>query len=103
MLDAAVLEGEHALEPLRDLRPADRRDRFLTLLQVYDLHTAPLEAVGDRARFQHASVVAGLKGRLEADWLAELEAHWQTAGPLTSCEGPREVVQAMRAVAAHMD
>ncbi len=99
-LDAAVLEGEAALAHLHDLRPADRRDRFLTLLALYDLHTAPLERVGERVRFQHAPVLAGLKGRLEGDWLAELEAHWETAGPLTSCEGPREVVQAMRAVAA---
>jgi hypothetical protein len=99
-LDAAVLEGEPALDPLHDLRPVDRRDRFLSLLEVYDLHTAPLEVVGDRARFQHAPAVAALKGRLESDWLAELEAHWETAGPLTQCEGPREVVQAMRAVAA---
>lgn len=99
-LDAAVRDGGTALEPVRDLRPADRHDRFLTLLTVYDLHTAPLEQVGERARFQHAPVVAALKVRLEADWLAELEAHWETAGPLTHCDGPREVVQAMRAVAA---
>jgi hypothetical protein len=99
-LDAAVPAGEQALHALQDLRPADRRDRFLALLEIYDLHTAPLEQVGERVRFQHAPVLAGLKGRLEADWLAELEAHWQSAGPLTECEGPREVVQAMRAVAA---
>ena len=99
-LSTAVRDGEPALEPVRDLRPADRRDRFLTLLELYDLHTAPLEHVGERVRFQHAPVLAGLKGRLEGDWMAELEAHWQTAGPLTACEGPREVVQAMRAVAA---
>jgi len=98
--DAAVRDGEPALAGLQDLRPADRRDRFLALLELYDLHTAPLEHVGERVRFQHAPVLAGLKGRLEADWLAELEAHWKTAGPLTECEGPRQVVQAMRAVAA---
>ena len=99
-LSTAVDDGEPALEQLRDRRPADRRDRFLALLELYDLHTAPLEQVGERARFQHAPVLAGLKGRLEAEWLVELEAHWQTAGPLSTCEGPREVVQAMRAVAA---
>jgi hypothetical protein len=99
-LSSAVRDGEAALDQLHDRRPADRRDRFLALLELYDLHTAPLEQVGERARFQHAPVLAGLKGRLEADWLAELEAHWRTAGPLTACEGPRQVVQAMRAVAA---
>ncbi len=99
-LTAALRDGEPALEAVRGSRPADRRDRFLALLELYDLHTAPLEQVGDRARFQHAPVLAGLKGRLEADWLAELEAHWQTAGPLTQCEGPQQVVRAVRAVAA---
>jgi len=99
-LDAAVRDGESAFDRLRDLRPADRRDRFLALLEVYDLHTAPLEDVGEHARSQHAPGLAALKGRLEADWLAELEAHWQAAGPLAASQGPREVVQAMRAVAA---
>ena len=99
-LVAALTQGGPALDALSRRSPADRRDRFLTLLEIYDLHTAPLERVGDRARFQHAPAVAGLKGRLEVDWLAELEAHWQTAGALAECQGPREVVQAMRAVAA---
>ena len=99
-LHAGLSSGGAALERVRGLRPADRRDRFLTLLTVYDLHTAPLETLGDRARHQHAPAVAELKGRLEGDWLAELEASWEAAGPLNRCEGPREVVQAMRAVAA---
>jgi hypothetical protein len=78
----------------------DRRDRFLTLLQVYDLHTAPLDAVGDRARHQHAPEVAALKYRLEQPWLAELEADWATAGALTEADDPQRVLHAMRAVAA---
>ena len=80
--------------------PRDRRERFLTLLRVYDLHTAPLEVLGDAARHQHAPAVAELKGRLEAEWLAELEAAWATAGALADCRTPEEVVRAMRAVAA---
>jgi hypothetical protein len=99
-LSDALLTGGPALDRLRSLRPADRRDRFLTLLTVYDLHTAPLETVGDRVRHQHAPGVAELKGRLEADWLAELEAFWEAAGPINGCQGPHQVVQAMRAVAA---
>ena len=99
-LAAALRDGGHALELLRSHAPVDRRDRFLTLLAVYDLHTAPLEVVGDAARHQHAPAVAEVKGRLEAEWLAELEAAWETAGPLTTCSGPEEVVKAMRAVAA---
>ena len=99
-LATALRDGGAALELLSSLDPADRRDRFLTLLAVYDLHTAPLQTLGDTARYQHAPAVAALKGRLEADWLAELEAAWEAAGPLNTCRGPQEVVQAMRAVAA---
>ena len=99
-LDEALASSGAGLDRLAALRPADRRDRFLALLAIYDLHTAPLEQVGERARFQHDPAVAALKGRLEGEWLAELDAHWEAAGPITSCEGPAEVVQAMRAVAA---
>ena len=99
-LVTALHQGGVALDRLAAVAPVDRRDRFLTLLAVYDLHTAPLESLGDTARHQHAPAVAALKGRLEADWLAELEAAWEAAGPLNTCQGPQEVVQAMRAVAA---
>ncbi len=67
----AVLDGSGS----RDLgTPADRRDRFLSLQAVYDLHLAPLGEVGDRARFQHDPVVTGLKQSLEILWLEELSA-----------------------------
>ncbi|CAA9327744.1 MAG: hypothetical protein AVDCRST_MAG07-2065 [uncultured Frankineae bacterium] len=99
-LAEALASGGAGLDALAQVGPADRRDRFLTLLEVYDLHTAPLERVGDRARLQHHPDVAALKGRLEGEWLAELEAHWEAAGPLTTCEGPEQVVRAMRSVAA---
>jgi hypothetical protein len=79
---------------------ADRRDRFLSLLTVYDLHAAPLDVVGDAARFQGHPAVAGLKHRLEADWLAELELAWFEAGPLSDATSADRVVRAMRAVAA---
>jgi hypothetical protein len=81
-------------------QPVDRRDRFLTLLTVYDLHTAPLAVVGESARYQGHPVVADLKHRLEAEWLGELEAAWQRAGRLTEVDDPAKVVQAMRSVAA---
>lgn len=85
---------------LGSLEPTGRRDRFLSLLTIYDLHTAPLEVVGEAARHQHAPAVAELKNRLEAAWLTELDAAWDAAGALTRCRTPEEVVQAMRAVAA---
>ena len=97
-LDAALAAG--ALEPLRERSAHDRRDRFLTLLTIYDLHTAPLEVVGDAARHQGHPVVAALKHRLEADWLAELDAAWELAGPLAQADDPASAVTAMRTVAA---
>ena len=99
-LAAALRDGGDALALMRSAVPVDRRDRFLTLLRVYDLHTAPLEVVGDAARHQHAPAVAELKNRLEAPWLAELDAAWDAAGALSRCRTAAEVVQAMRAVAA---
>ena len=74
--------------------PYDRRDRFLALLAIYDLHSAPLAELGDRARFQHHPAVAELKGRLESEWLEELEARPLPAGL------PADPVLAMRALAA---
>ncbi|MDX6219905.1 MAG: hypothetical protein QOJ48_1586 [Frankiales bacterium] len=71
-LDEALSTG--ALERFADAAPRDRRDRVDVLQTIYDLHTGPLQAVGDRARYQHHPVVAGLKQRLEADWLRELAA-----------------------------
>ena len=79
---------------------AGRRDRFLTLLAVYDLHTAPLDLVGPAARFQGHPSVAALKHRLEGDWLAELELSWFEAGHLSDASDADRVVRAMRAVAA---
>jgi hypothetical protein len=89
------------LSALLDRRPRDRRDRFLTLLTIYDLHTAPLSAIGDAARLQHHPLIAELKYGLEADWLAELELAWVEAGQLADSADPDRVVKAMRAVAAH--
>lgn len=53
--------------------PADRRDRFLALQQVYALHLAPLSALGRRAELQGHPVVADLKQRLEQPWVRELD------------------------------
>ena len=96
----ALDDGAAALTTLYGAQPVDRRDRFLTLLAVYDLHTAPLETLGDTVRFQGHPAVADLKSRLEAEWLAELDAAWATAGRLADCDDPDKVVSAMRAVAA---
>ena len=99
-LALALRDGGPALDLLRSAEPVDRRDLFLSLLTIYDLHTAPLEDVGDAVRHQHHPALSELKGRLEAPWMAELEAAWEAAGDLTDCEGPEQVVRAMRVVAA---
>ncbi len=80
--DGSALAGLHAVEPV------DRRDRFLTLLAIYDLHSAPIETLGDTVRHQNAPAVAELKHRLETPWLAELEAAWATAGHLAEADTP---------------
>jgi len=89
-----------ALERLRAATPVDRRDRFRTLLAVYDLHTAPLEVLGEAVRHQGAPALAELKGRLEADWLVELDAAWLQAGALAGADTAELAMQAMRTVAA---
>ena len=72
-LELALDEGPGALEALRGGRPVDRRDRVTSLLALYALHTAPVAALGDRARLQGHPVVAELKDRLETAWIAELD------------------------------
>jgi hypothetical protein len=99
-LEAALTSGGPALDALRGADAVDARDRYLTLLSIYDLHTAPLEEVGARVRFQGAPAVADVKDRLETAWLAELERDWAAAGRLEDATSVERVVSAMRAVAA---
>lgn len=99
-LTTALATGSTALDALYGAPAADRRDRFLTLLTIYDLHTAPLEVVGAAARHQGHPAVADLKSRLEAQWLDELESGWQQADRLPDANTPAGAVAAMRTVAA---
>src|SRR3954471_3159567 len=94
---AAVLRqsDDSALIPLTDAAPHSARDRFTTLLAIYALHTAPLDEVGEAARFQHHPVIAGLKQRCEQAWLEELTAIELPDGIDTS-----DPIGAMRALAA---
>ncbi|MFL6138900.1 MAG: iron-containing redox enzyme family protein [Frankiaceae bacterium] len=91
---ASALRGESPLVALSGATAVDARDRLTALIDIYALHTAPLEVVGECARYQHHPVVAELKGALEADWLAELEAV-----PVPD-DLPDDAVEAMRALAA---
>ncbi len=92
-LATALDAGEPTLSALSGARPADRLDRFRTLLTIYDLYAAPLPSLGARARWQHHPTVAEHKSRLEADWIAELDAR-------PAPELPTRAVAALRALAA---
>jgi hypothetical protein len=73
--------------------PVDRTDRFLSLLSIYELWTAPLERVGGKARWAGHPAVAAVKSRLEQEWLTELDV----AAPGVRAEDP---VHAIRGLAA---
>lgn len=95
-LDVALRRDDLiAIDALATRQPDNDRDRYTTLLHIYDLHTAPLQRLGERARWQHHPAVATVKQTCESAWLAELEtlalpADLAGAGP----------VEAMRALAA---
>lgn len=90
-----ALATEADFNLLRNVLPYGRRDRLMTLLQIYDLHTAPIDRIGDRVRHQHHPVIAALKQRCERQWLLELDAV-----PLPETIDPRDPVAALRAIAA---
>jgi hypothetical protein len=63
---------------------------------VYDLHLAPIDGLAGAERWQHHPAVAALKWRLEADFIAALDADDATVDWAL----PDEPVAAVRAVAA---
>ena len=76
--------------------PSSRRDRFLVLLDVYDLALAPVTAVGAAARLLTDPDVVRIKTALEGDWIAELDQVRQhgAADP-----GEQPATDALRALA----
>ena len=101
----SVLRGEAPADLLATCaagaRDVSTRDRFATLLRIYDLHTAPLSGVAAAARLQHHPAVAGLKVALEEVWLTELDG--RIAGDDAAEEpvpDPSAVCDAMRKLAA---
>ncbi len=54
--------------------PVDEQDALLSLLAIHDLSTAPLDEVGDRARWANHPVVASVKLMLEERFIAQLDA-----------------------------
>jgi hypothetical protein len=90
--DHALAEGESALVALAGGVPVSRRDRFTTLLTVYDLRLGPLSRY---AQFAEHPAVATLKWHLEQEWIRELGA---LDGPAPT--SPDDVAAALRALAA---
>lgn len=88
-LDRALSSG--MLDGIASAVPADRRDRFLALLRIYDLR---LGAVRDESRWAGHPEVAALAWRLETDWLLELSSLADPSLPSS------DVVAGMRALAA---
>jgi len=71
-------------------------DALLRLLAIHDLHLAPIDELGERARFQHHPSVAAMKWYLEDQlvrWLDDLDARavWDL---------PDDAAAAMRALGA---
>ena len=98
-LHAALRDGDDALDALDaadDTEPVDHRDALLTLLAIHDLHVAPLDRLGRRARWQHHPTVAALKSALEARVLVDLAAR----DTQDHAELPDDAVAAMRSLAA---
>jgi hypothetical protein len=96
---ALTADDPAAIGDLAEASADGVRDRFATLLAIYELHTAPLPVVGPAARHQHHPAVAALKQRCEREWLDELDV-LELPRPVAvalKAEGP---VQAMRALAA---
>lgn len=94
-LEAALVHGDAALRMLDDAQPVNRRDRFLTLLCLYDIHTAPLPTVEAAAKYQWHPTLTELKRRLEAMWIAELDE-----APLPSSVDQTSAVAALRSITA---
>jgi hypothetical protein len=96
MMNGEFCQSVTPWPPLKGVEPGDSRDRVLTLLAIYDLHTAPLDRIGDRARWAAHPIVNDVKMRLETQWLQELGA---AAQPLMNALAA-DPVRAMRALAA---
>jgi hypothetical protein len=94
---AGDCSGVSALAPsgtFPGVNVTSRRERFLTLLWVYDLRLGDLARVGAAARYAGHPAIAALAWELENDWLHEL---YSLSDPVLSGD---DVVAGMRALAA---
>jgi hypothetical protein len=72
ILVEAITAGDGELVP-EAATPADRRDRFLALHELYRLHASCAQIPLASARLQHHPRLAAVKHRLECEWMAELD------------------------------
>jgi len=95
-LAVSLANGGAGLARLAEAAPVDQRDLLLTLCAIHDLHTAPIDGLLGAERLQHHPVIAGLKWRLEEDFLTAVarrdeQQRWDL---------PSTATAAMRAIAA---
>jgi len=95
-LAVSLDNGGTSLALLEGAEPVDWRDLLLSLLSIHDLHTSPLDQLRGDERFQHHPVVAGLKWRLEEQFLATVTDRDEREG----WDLPPTAVAAIRAIAA---
>ncbi|HEV8115304.1 MAG TPA: iron-containing redox enzyme family protein [Acidimicrobiales bacterium] len=98
-LDRALGSDDVALlDQLAHAEPVDRFDAMDTLLGIYELWSAPVFDLDDRARHQNHPAVASLKWRLEAPFLALLDQWTHGPGPSSA-----DAAAALRRIARRDD
>jgi hypothetical protein len=84
------------LTPSHDLADLAYRDVLVTLLDLYDLHLAPIERLGGAEEWQHEPRMARLKGRLETVFRARLD---EASGEAVAAPTVDDVVAEFRRIA----
>lgn len=79
--------------------PATRRDRFLTLLDLYDLALGPITRTREAASLLLSPEVTALKSGLERDWLLELDSELPPVDLAVDAGDAGDAAEAIRALA----
>lgn len=85
--------------PFADAEPVSEKDALLSLLTIHDLSTAPLEQVGDMARWAAHPAVASVKLMLEERLINRLDA-MADAGSRPGPSDAPDAATVIRAMAA---
>lgn len=78
------------------------KDELIELLEIHDLHLAPIATLGDRVRMQHHPDVAARKWELDNRLVDHLDAIDDSDGPGIDLDEDVDAVAAMRRI-AHID